>query len=187
MSGGEEDGGLAMQFRAAASVLAAFGLLVWGCAKPAAVAPEAGQAAPLGGTWDGGAGTPSAAAAPALATITAPQVGLGSSAEETAETLPPRVQRFIDSMYGKGRGQLNGAWINAKEAVAHLEVVVPALAHALTRQETMAQARRLLTEIGPRAAPYVRTELQRLRREAAADPILQRATRSLEQLLGGWR
>ncbi len=174
-----------MHTRAAAPIFVALGLLVWGCAKTGPAAPSAEYRAPLASA-QAGIGDPSTAPAPALAQVEAPQVGLGS-ADEGAPALPPRVQRFVESMHAARRDKLNAAWISAKQASAHLEAVVPAIVNGLTRADTMAQARQLLAKIGPRAAPYVRTELNRLKREVGADPGLQRAVRSLEQLLSGWR
>ena len=171
-----------MKWKAAVSVLAVLGLVAWGCAKPSSVAPVAEDAAPTA--------TPEAQAAaetPSPAAVAVPQLGLGDTSEGSAGTLPPRVQRFVEAMYTSGRGQLNSAWIDARLAREHLEEVVPAIVHGLTRKETMVQARQLLADIGPRAAPYVRSQLDRLKRDAAADQTLQRATRPLEQLLSSWR
>jgi hypothetical protein len=113
-------------------------------------------------------------------------LGLGGE-DEAAQALPTAVQRFIDSMSGRGPGHLNAAWITADQARPHVEAVVPAILYGLTRTDTVTRARQLLVDIGPRAAPYVKTGLDQLRREAGTDPTVQRGIRLAEQLLSGWR
>ena len=160
-----------MRLRSAATVLVVVAAVSCGCAatpkQPRVARPASSQtAAETGAT-------------------TVPQPGLGSASSTTA-SLPGRIQRFITAMNGD-RNILSGAWITAQEARAYLADTVPALVAGLSRRAHMKGAQQLLVDIGPRAAPYLRTELGRLQKEARTDPTLGRAVRQVEELLRSWR
>ncbi|MBT3266613.1 hypothetical protein HN371_05625 [Candidatus Poribacteria bacterium] len=169
-----------MRLRSAATVLVATAAVSWGCSATTKQ-PRVARPAPERTT----AAQSDASPTVAPGTGTVPQAGLGN-ASSTAAKLPGRVQRFITAMKG-GRNLLSGAWITAQEARQYLPQTVPALVAGLSRREHMKGAQDLLVDIGPRAAPYLRTELTRLQKEAREDPTLGRAVRQVEELLRTWR
>ena len=99
-----------------------------------------------------------------------------------------RRTRFIETMTNGDRGKFVGAWITAQEARVYPEAAIPALVVGLQREAaTAARARQLLDEIGPRAEPQLRIELERMKAESTTDPALERAINVAEQLLRAWR
>ena len=168
-----------MRIRSAATVLVVVAAVSWGCAATTKQ-PRVARPAPAATAAESDADPSAATGATAV-----PQPGLGSASSTTA-SLPGRVQRFITAM-NAGRNVLSGAWITAQEARQYLAQTVPALVAGLSHRVHMKGAQDLLVDIGPRAAPYLRTELTRLQKEAREDPTLGRAVRQVEELLRTWR